>query len=101
MDLDDVVDIKEIKSPMFGTFHDSEDFYEYKKKHPQENIAKAPPYVEIGSHVIPEVVIYDIEAMKVRVPIEAGVYGTIIEKLVNNGDFVEYNQVLFKIATNE
>ena len=37
MSIDEEYGITEIKSPMFGIFHDSEDFIEYKKKHPQEN----------------------------------------------------------------
>ncbi len=91
MSIDKIV---EIKSPIEGIFHDTND--------PIENRANNfQPYVKIGSHVIPEAIICDVEAMRVRVPIEAKVYGTIKEKLVNAGDKVKYHQVLFKISLNK
>lgn len=91
MSIDELI---EIKSPIEGIFHDAKDPIENKKYNSQL-------YVKIGSYVIPEVVVCDVEAMRIRIPVEAGIYGTIKEKLVNAGDTVEYNQVLFKISVNK
>lgn len=96
MTIDEKCENIEIKSPITGIFHDAPINVFNKQKKP-----KPETYVKIGSHIIPEVIVCDVEAMRVRIPVEAGVYGTIKEKLVNTGDFVEYNQVLFKIALNK
>jgi len=77
-------DLLEIKSPIVGTF--------YETPSPDSD-----PYVEIGSHVAPQVVVCIIEAMKVMNEIKAEVDGTIVEKCVANGQAVEYGQVLFKV----
>jgi acetyl-CoA carboxylase biotin carboxyl carrier protein len=74
----------EIKSPMVGTF--------YSKPKPDK-----PDYVSVGSPVKPDTVVCLIEAMKLYNDIKAEVSGTIAEVCVNNGDFVEYNQVLFRV----
>jgi acetyl-CoA carboxylase biotin carboxyl carrier protein len=73
----------QIKSPMVGTF--------YEAPSPDSDA-----YVEIGSHVDPQTVVCIIEAMKVMNEIKAEVSGTIMEKLVKNGQAVEYGQPLFK-----
>lgn len=74
----------EIKSPMVGTF--------YSKPKPDK-----PEYVKLGSPVKPDTVVCLIEAMKLYNDIKAELSGTIAEVCVNNGDFVEYNQVLFRV----
>lgn len=74
----------EIKSPMVGTF--------YSRPKPDK-----PDYVAVGSAVKPDTVVCLIEAMKLFNEIAAEVTGTIAEVCVNNGDFVEYNQVLFRV----
>jgi len=74
----------EIKSPMVGTF--------YSKPKPDK-----PDYVSVGSAVTPNTVVCLIEAMKLYNDIKAEVSGKIAEVCVNNGDFVEYNQVLFRV----
>jgi acetyl-CoA carboxylase biotin carboxyl carrier protein len=74
----------EIKSPMVGTF--------YEAPSPDSD-----PYVEPGGHVDPQMVVCIIEAMKVMNEIRAEVSGTIVEKLVKNGQAVEYGQALFRV----
>lgn len=77
-------DLGQIKSPIVGTFYEA----------PSPDSA---PYVEIGSQVSSQTVICIIEAMKVMNEIKAETNGTIVERLVTNGQAVEYGQVLFKI----
>jgi acetyl-CoA carboxylase biotin carboxyl carrier protein len=74
----------EIKSPMVGTF--------YRAPAPDE-----PPYVDIGDRIRNGQIVCIIEAMKLMNEIEAEVSGQVMEVLVNNGEPVEYNQVLMRI----
>jgi len=74
----------EIKSPIVGTFYET----------PSPD---SEPYVETGGHVDPQTVVCIIEAMKVMNEIKAEVSGTIVEKLVKNGQAVEYGQALFRV----
>lgn len=74
----------EIKSPMVGTF--------YSRPKPDK-----PDFVTVGAAVTPNTVVCLIEAMKLYNDIKADVSGKIAEVCVNNGDFVEYNQVLFRV----
>ena len=74
----------EIKSPIVGTFYEA----------PSPD---SEPYVEAGSHVDPQTVVCIIEAMKEMNDISAELSGTIVEKLVKNGQAVEYGQPLFKV----
>lgn len=74
----------EIKSPMVGTF--------YSKPKPDK-----PEFVSVGSSVKPDTVVCLIEAMKLYNDIKAEVSGQIAEVCVKNGDFVEFNQVLFRV----
>ncbi len=55
------------------------------------------PFVDVGSHIDPQTVVCVIEAMKVMNEIKAETGGTIAEVLVNNGQAVEYGQVLFRV----
>ncbi|MHC4464791.1 MAG: acetyl-CoA carboxylase biotin carboxyl carrier protein, partial [Planctomycetota bacterium] len=55
------------------------------------------PYVELGSEVEPQTVVCMVEAMKVMNEIKAETSGTIAKILVENGQAVEYGQVLFKL----
>jgi acetyl-CoA carboxylase biotin carboxyl carrier protein len=75
----------EVKSPMVGTF--------YRTSGPG-----AKPFVEVGQAVKPGDTLCIIEAMKLLNEIEAEVAGTITEILAENGQAVEYGQVLFLIA---
>jgi len=75
----------EVKSPMVGTF--------YRSPGPG-----AKPFVEVGQAVKPGDTLCIIEAMKLLNEIEAEVAGSVKEILVENGQAVEYGQVLFVIA---
>ncbi|MBN2456224.1 MAG: acetyl-CoA carboxylase biotin carboxyl carrier protein [Sedimentisphaerales bacterium] len=74
----------EIQSPIVGTFYEG----------PSPD---SEPYVEVGSEVSPQMVVCIIEAMKVMNEIKAQAAGAIVEKLVTNGQAVEFGQVLFKV----
>jgi len=75
----------QVKSPMVGTF--------YRAPGPG---AKA--FVEVGQAVKPGDTLCIIEAMKLLNEIEAEVTGTVKEILAENGQAVEYGQVLFLIS---
>jgi acetyl-CoA carboxylase biotin carboxyl carrier protein len=51
----------------------------------------------VGSPIKPDTVVCLIEAMKLYNDIKAEVSGRLAEVCVNNGDFVEFNQVLFRV----
>jgi acetyl-CoA carboxylase biotin carboxyl carrier protein len=72
----------DIASPMVGTF--------YRAPNPS-----ASPYVNMGSEVTPDTVVCIIEAMKVMNEIKAEVTGTVAEILIEDGEPVEFGQVLF------
>src|SRR5262245_4835629 len=74
----------EIRSPMVGTF--------YAKPAPDKE-----DYVKVGSRVSPDTVVCQIEAMKIFNDITAKCTGTIAEVCVQNGQFVEFDQVLFRV----
>ena len=80
----DEEDLVEIKSPIVGTF--------YAKPTPDSE-----PYVEVGSTVNSQTIVCIIEAMKVMNEIKAETSGTIADVLVNDGQAVEYGQVMFKV----
>lgn len=56
------------------------------------------PYVEVGSKVKKGDTLCIIEAMKLMNEIPSEVDGTVVEVCVGNGQVVEYNQPLFRIA---
>jgi acetyl-CoA carboxylase biotin carboxyl carrier protein len=74
----------EIKSPMVGTF--------YRAPAPE-----APAYVEVGSRISRGQTLCILEAMKLMNELPAEVAGTVREICVENGEPVEYGQVLFRI----
>lgn len=76
--------ISVITSPMVGTFYSSAS-------------PESAPFVEIGNTVSKGKVICIIEAMKLMNEIESEYSGVIVERLVNDGDMVEYGQPLFKV----
>lgn len=57
------------------------------------------PYVTAGDRVSENSTLCLIESMKVFTEIPAGVSGVVEEILVHSGDYVEYDQPLFKIRT--
>ncbi len=71
-----------IRAPMLGRF--------YRAPSPSE-----PAYVEVGKRVGPEDPVCMIEVMKLFKTVNAGIAGTIASISVNDGDMVEYDQVLF------
>ena len=76
--------LKEVKSPMVGTFYTS----------PSPN---AEPFVKKGDHVKKGQVLCVVEAMKLMNEIESEFDGEIVEVCVKNEDMVEYGTPLFKI----
>ena len=56
------------------------------------------PFVEVGSRVRKGDTLCIIEAMKLMNEIPSEVDGTVVEVCVGNGQVVEYNQPLFRVA---
>jgi acetyl-CoA carboxylase biotin carboxyl carrier protein len=79
-----ISDLLEIRSPIVGTF--------YRAASPD-----SPPFTSVDERIKPGDVLCIIEAMKLMNEIEAEVSGTVVEVLVENGEPVEYNQVLFRV----
>lgn len=75
----------EIKSPMVGTFY-------------RAGAPGAPPYVDTGQRIAEGDTLCIIEAMKLMNEFESDISGTIEEILVEDGEPVEYGQVLFRVA---
>ena len=80
----ETVPMKEIVSPMVGTF--------YLAASPD-----APPFVEVGKPVTEDTVVCIIEAMKVMNEIKAETSGVIAEVLADNGKPVQFGQALFRV----
>lgn len=76
--------LKEIKSPMVGTF--------YRASSPE-----AAPFIEIGQTVEVGQVVCIVEAMKLMNEIKSEVRGKVVEICVDNGEPVEFGQVLFRV----
>ncbi|MDD4294468.1 MAG: acetyl-CoA carboxylase biotin carboxyl carrier protein [Candidatus Omnitrophica bacterium] len=74
----------DIKSPMVGTFYAA-------------SSPGAKPYAAVGQSVSKGDVVCIVEAMKLMNEIKADVSGTITNILVENGQPVEFGQVMFKI----
>jgi acetyl-CoA carboxylase biotin carboxyl carrier protein len=73
-----------IEAPMIGTF--------YRAPGPGE-----PPFVEVGSTVVPTTVVCIIEVMKMMNSVPAGVAGTVVEVCRENAQPIEYGQPLFRV----
>jgi acetyl-CoA carboxylase biotin carboxyl carrier protein len=58
---------------------------------------EAPAYVELGSRISKGQTLCILEAMKLMNELESEVAGIVREILVDNGEPVEYGQVLFRI----
>ena len=78
------VPLKEIVSPMVGTF--------YRAASPE-----GPAFVDVGKTVTEETVVCIIEAMKVMNEIKAETSGVIAEVVAENSKPVQFGQVLFKV----
>ena len=79
--------LKEIKSPMVGTFYAA----------PEPG---ADPYLKVGARVSPGQTVCVIEAMKIMNEIEAEFGGVVREILVEDAQPVEFGQVLFRVDPN-
>ncbi len=73
-----------VTAPMVGTFYSA-------------TSPGSPPFVQVGDQVNPGDTLCILEAMKMMNQIEAEVSGTIKSIRVQNGDPVEYAQILFVI----
>lgn len=81
------VSLKEIKSPMVGTYYAS----------PEPG---ADPYLKVGARVSPGQTVCIIEAMKIMNEIEAEFGGVIREVSVEDAQPVEFGQILFRVDPN-
>jgi acetyl-CoA carboxylase biotin carboxyl carrier protein len=79
--------LKEIKSPMVGTFYAA----------PEPG---ADPYLKVGARVSPGQTVCIIEAMKIMNEIEAEFGGVVREVSVEDAQPVEFGQVLFRVDPN-
>ena len=77
----------EVKAPMIGTFYQSPD-------------PDSEAFVKVGDPVSEGDTLCIIEAMKMMNKIESDISGTIERVLVQNGDPVEFDQVLFLVSNN-
>lgn len=73
-----------ITSPMVGTFYSA-------------SSPDAEPFVQVGDVIRPGQVVCIIEAMKLMNEIEADVSGKVVEICVENGQTIEFGQVLMYI----
>lgn len=76
--------LKQIVSPMVGTFYGS----------PSPDSA---PYIKVGQEITEDTVVCIIEAMKVMNEIKAEVKGVVTEILAENGKPVDFNKPLFSV----
>lgn len=77
-------DTKSIKAPIVGTFY-------------QSSAPDQPPYLKVGDTVAVGDVVCIIEAMKFMNEVTSDVSGTVTDILVEDGQFVEFGQELFRI----
>lgn len=75
---------REVAAPLLGTF--------YRAPKPG-----APPFIDIGSVVEEQTIIGIIEVMKLMNTVRAGVRGTVVEVLAQDGVLVEYGQTLVRV----
>lgn len=78
--------VKEIRSPMVGTFY-------------RRPAVDADPYVTEGDSVKKGDVLCIVEAMKLMNEIESDLSGKILEVCLEDGQMVEYGEVLFRIES--
>jgi len=77
-------DTKSIKAPIVGIFY-------------QSSAPGEAPFVKVGDVIAKGDVVCIIEAMKFMNEVNSEVGGTVVEVLVEDGDFVEYGQELFRL----
>lgn len=74
-----------ITSPMVGTFYAA-------------NSPEDPTFIKVGDKVDKNTIVCIIEAMKVMNEVKAGIAGTVVEILMDNGHPVEFGSKLFRIS---
>lgn len=74
-----------VKAPIVGTFYAS-------------SAPDKPPYVKVGDSIAQGDTLCIIEAMKFMNEVPSEIGGTIAEILVQDGEFVEFGQPLFRIV---
>lgn len=77
-------DDKLVTAPIVGTYY-------------QSQAPDKPPFVKVGDTVAKGDVVCIIEAMKFMNEVVSEVSGKIVEVLVEDGEFVEFGQPLFKV----
>lgn len=80
----ETVPLKDIVSPMVGTFYCSAS-------------PDSPPFVDVGKSITEDTVVCIIEAMKVMNEIKAETTGVVAEVVAENGKPVQFGQVLFRV----
>ncbi|NLY21475.1 MAG: acetyl-CoA carboxylase biotin carboxyl carrier protein [Tissierellia bacterium] len=83
--IEEVIDYDEVKSPLVGTFYCA----------PSED---SEPFVRVGSTVKKGDTLCIIEAMKVMNEIKASRDGIIKKILIDNGEMVQFDQVMMHIG---
>lgn len=73
-----------ITAPLLGTFYVA----------PEPGAA---PFTQVGAKVTEDTTVGLVEVMKVFNGVRAGVNGTVVEVVAQNGHFVEYGQTLFLV----
>jgi acetyl-CoA carboxylase biotin carboxyl carrier protein len=73
-----------VKSPIVGTFYES-------------SSPGAAPFIKVGDQVEAGQVLCIVEAMKLMNEIESDAAGEVVQRLVTNGQPVEYGQKLFAL----
>ena len=73
-----------ITAPLLGTFYVA----------PEPGAA---PFTQVGAKVTEDTTVGLVEVMKVFNSVRAGVNGTVVEVVAQNGHFVEYGQTLFLV----
>jgi len=79
--------LEPVKSPIVGTFYEA----------PSPG---SDAFVHVGDSIKPGKVLCIIESMKLMNEIEAEISGTIVKRLVDNGQPVEYGEALFLVKPN-
>jgi acetyl-CoA carboxylase biotin carboxyl carrier protein len=75
-----------VSAPLLGTF--------YRAPKPGD-----PPYVNVGDRVLPDTIIGIIEVMKLMNVVRAGIAGTVVEVVAENGALVEFEQDLLYVRS--
>jgi biotin carboxyl carrier protein len=78
-------DLYELRSPLLGVF--------YRRPAPDQ-----PPLIELGSEVSAEDSVCIIDVMKMFTSVPAGANGRVVEICAEDGQLVEFGQVLMRIA---